>query len=456
MKKHYHFVGIGGIGMGTLASLLLDQGFCVTGSDLRQNFLTKQLVDKGARITIGHCAENISSADYVVYSSAISQDNPELRQAMSKGIPIYKRAKLLATIMSSKKGIGVLGAHGKTTTTSMVSHLLKNAGFSPTVAIGGIVNNGSYSAETGIGDFFVAELDESDGSFLFFSNQYNILTNVDLEHVDFYPSWESILKAYGDYICHIPKHGCLIACGDEKNIENLLAQTQVKKITYGLGSFNDVHASEVRNCGFSSSYDLWHKNHRLGSIVLSVPGEHNIVNSLAVVCLGLELNIDFSIIKQSLLTYQGVQRRFSIRFQKNNVLVIEDYAHHPREIEATLATARHLDYKRLIVIFQPHRYSRTKKFLDEFARSFMHCDHVIVTDIYAASEKPLAGINPNLIIDKIKENKILSAEYLPMNEIPLNLSNLIRSGDMVVILGAGDIDQILKDLIDALDHKLKK
>jgi len=453
MKKHYHLIGIGGIGMGTLASLLLDQGCAVTGSDLKGNLMTAQLMEKGAYIAIGHHSKNINAPDYIVYSSAVPSENPEIKAAKAKKIPILKRAEVLAALMTKKRGIAVAGAHGKTTTSSMVAHILKTAGLHPSVAIGGVVNNGLYSADTGSGEFFVAEVDESDGSFLYFTPQYSILTNIDFEHVDFYQNWENILNAYRQYLSNTKHDGCIIAFGDDENIQRMLGEIKKKYVTYGFQEHNAFKARSIVCDGFCSTFECVFNEETLGTISLGVPGKHNILNALAAAALARELNIDFKIIQESFSSYQGVQRRFTPKLKNKDILLIEDYGHHPTEIAATLAAAKGFEGFRRIVIFQPHRYTRTKFLMQEFSECLKDCDYLILTDIYAASEKVQKDVCATEIIERLKQKKQIPSVFLKIDKIVDHVMEIVQPKDLILVLGAGNINQIIGSLAEKLTKK---
>ena len=368
MNKHYHLIGIGGIGMGTLASLLLDKGHTVSGSDLKSNDICKGLHARGAAINIGHCAANVApKADYVVYSSAVRVNNPELIEAQSRNVPVLRRAEVLAQLVNQETAITIAGAHGKTTTTSMVSSLLINAGLSPTTAIGGIINGTSpYNANLGKGKYFVAEVDESDGTFLYFRPHYSIITNMDFEHVDFYKSWDAICQAFVKFMDCTQNGGKLIICGEDKKLLELAGTSKVGKMVYGTGNDMDVRAEHMVIDGFHSSFVCQTKKGKVGDFELNVPGRHNILNALACISLGLELGISYEVMFKTLKSFTGVKRRFQLKGRVNEVMVIDDYGHHPTEIAATLNAARLFSPKRLITVFQPHRYSRTKFLLNEF------------------------------------------------------------------------------------------
>ncbi|MFA6379076.1 MAG: UDP-N-acetylmuramate--L-alanine ligase [Candidatus Omnitrophota bacterium] len=447
MKQHYHFIGIGGIGMGTLALLLIDDGHKVSGSDLKENILTDQLRKKGAVVYLGHQKEYVKDSDYIVYSSAIKDDNPEIREAKLRNIPILHRAKLLAEVMSSKKAVTVAGAHGKTTTSSMVSSLLKAAGLNPTLAVGGIMNNTGASADSGKGEYFVAEVDESDGSFLFFKPFYSIVTNIDFEHMEHYQTWENMLQAYAQFFSQTNPLGVRIICGDDPCLKELALQQKGSMLTYGLSKDNDVTALDVKFQGLASCFRCYEKGKDLGEIELHIPGKHNVVNALAVVALSRLMKIDFSIVQKSLKDFTGVQRRFTKRGEVNGILFFDDYAHHPTEIKATLSAARLLDPKRVIALFQPHRFSRMKFLRKEFIESLQNCDYLILTDIYAASEEPIEGVDALSILRDLKASSSRPTFYFKQPEIAQHLRNVLAPGDLVITLGAGNINQVLNDLI---------
>ena len=452
MKKYYHFIGIAGIGMSGIAQLLLKSGFSVSGSDLKENLITQQLESLGAKIFLGHNTQNITSQDVVVYSSAIGQDNCELRQARSLGIPLIKRAEALAELMQEKTVITIAGSHGKTTTTSLVSFMLMEAGLCPSVAIGGILNNINTNACLGSGKLFVAEADESDGSFLSYEPKYSIITNIDREHLDYYHNFDNELDAFRLFIKRTQVGGCVFACSDDVNLLKLMRAYEEKHIFFGLDTLADIYAKNIKFNGLLSDFDGYFKNKFISRFHLALGGRHNISNALSVIGLGLELGIDLKHIRNSLERYKGAGRRLEIKFQSAKYLVIDDYAHHPTEIKATLAAVANLKVKRKIVVFQPHRYTRTQLLLNDFAQSFAQADYLIITDIYAASEQPIEGINTLVLLNKIKEfypdKEVL---YLAKEGILPHISGMIREGDLVITLGAGDIVRFS----DALAQKLK-
>jgi UDP-N-acetylmuramate--alanine ligase len=452
MKKYYHFIGIGGIGMSGIAQLLLKSGFKVSGSDLKENFITQQLVSLGAEIFLGHRAQNISGQDVVVYSSAITEDNPEVRQAKILGIPLIRRAQVLAQLMEQKTAITVAGSHGKTTTTSLVSCMLMEAGLCPTVAIGGILNNIQTNACLGNGRFFVAEADESDGSFLNYAPKYSIITNIDQEHLDYYHNFGNELDAFRLFIERTQAGGCVFACSDDANLVNIMRRHEGRRLFFGLENPADIYAKNIVFNQLLSDFDCYLKDKFISRFHLALGGRHNISNALGVIGLGLELGIDLKHIHSSLKGYKGAGRRLETKFRSDKYLVIDDYAHHPSEIKATLAAVANLKVKRKIVVFQPHRYTRTQLLLNDFAQSFAQTDHLIITDIYAASEQPIEGVSALGLLNKIKElDPKKEVLYLPKENILRHILGMIRDGDLVMTLGAGDIVKVS----DALAKELK-
>ncbi len=450
MKKHYHFIGIGGIGMGALASLVMAQGHHASGSDLKDSAMTQRLKEEGAKIFIGHDARNVEDADFVIFSSAVDENNPELKTATARNIPILRRAQLLSQLMQGHIGITVAGAHGKTTTTSMISNLLINAGLQPTTAVGGIINGTTNNARLGAGRHFVAEVDESDGSFLYFSPQYSVITNIDFEHLDYYHNWENIIKAYREFIWKTTVDGVVIGFGDDERLMALLKASKRNFETYGFTKDHAVHALNIQFDHFSSRFDCIVHGKNMGPVVLNVPGQHNIANAMACISLGLKLNIDFNVIVQNLREYKGVNRRFQTIGTVDEVLVIDDYGHHPTEILATLSAAQKVKKNRLVVAFQPHRYTRLKSLLKEFAQSLTQCDYLIVTDVYAASEKPIEGITGARLSEEVQKISTKPVVYLEKDKIMEHLLKIVKPGDLVMTLGAGDITKISYELVEAL------
>jgi len=454
VKGHYHFIGIGGIGMSGVAQLFIRRGASVSGSDLKATPITDGLSRSGARIFIGHRAANVKGAACLVYSSAIHPDNPEIVEAKKLGIPLMKRAQALARLMRDKTVITVSGSHGKTTTTSLVSCLLLEAGLEPTVVIGGILKNIDTNARMGQGEFFVAEADESDGSFLYYHPDYSVITNIDHEHLDHYGSFENELAAFARFLDRTARGGCLICCGDDANLKSLVTANKNRHIFFGLDRSNDIYAERISFDGLSAGFDCFYKDKLAGTFRLALGGRHNISNALAVVALGLELGVGLAAIEKALSGYKGAGRRLEVKFQDQAVTLIDDYAHHPSEIKATLAAAKNLAHARLIAVFQPHRYTRTKLLLDKFAEAFEAADYIIITDIYPAGETPLEGVSAEAVFEKIRERcKDKPAYYLPKDKIGESLLASLKPRDLVITLGAGDITKVSDELARDLKRK---
>ncbi len=454
MNKHYHLIGIGGIGMSGIAKLLLRQGLKVSGSDLKGNKITGELQELGAEIFIGHNPINIQGPDLVIYSSAIGGDNPEIIEAKRKGILLIKRAEALARLMQDEAVITVTGSHGKTTTASLVSYLLLKAGLFPTVAVGAVMRNIDTNACLGNGKFFVAEADESDGSFLYYRPKYSIITNIDYEHLDYYKDFKNEIAAFGKFINNTEKNGCVFACSDDINLKGILKDYNNKYVLFGLNDGAHIYPRNIEMKHLSSEFDCFYKNKFIDRFYLALAGEHNISNALSVIALGLELGIDLKFIKDALRNYKGAKRRLEIKFEDKDYLLIDDYAHHPTEIKASLSALKHLESARLIAVFQPHRYTRTKLLYEEFSRSFDSADYIIVTDIYPAGEKPQEGVTSELIYDKIKERLPDKQIYLlPREKIAEHILKIIKPHDLLVTLGAGDIVRICDELVEKLKGK---
>ncbi len=452
--KHIHFVGIGGIGMSGIAELLLDLGYKVSGSDLRSSEITRRLESLGGTLYQGHRAEGIAGADVVVASSAVTETNPEVAAAYEQQIPVIQRAEMLAELMRLKNyGIAIAGSHGKTSTTSLVAAILAEADMDPTVVVGGKVDClGGSNARLGTGEFLVAEADESDGSFLKLSPVIEVITNIDLEHLDYYRDLAHIKDTFLEFIRKIPFYGAAILCLDDTNIAGLLPQIQCRKITYGFTEQADLHAAKISVHGRSSEFTVFFKGTELGRIRRNSPGRHTIYNTLAAIAVALELEIDFTIIARALAAFEGVQRRLEVKGEKQGVLVIDDYGHHPTEIKATLDAVRDgWPDRRLVVAFQPHRYTRTKGLFDEFATAFYRADILVLTDIYAASEEPIAGVNSETLLQAIKQHGQRQAHYhADLATLPEYLADIVCKGDLVLTLGAGNIVGTGEQLLDLL------
>jgi len=453
-KKHYHFIGIGGIGMGTLASLLLAKGHKVSGSDLKESELAAELRKNGAVVSIGHHASNVQTPDHVVYSSAIPMTNPEMMESVMRNLPLLKRAEVLAQLVNEETGITIAGAHGKTTTTSMISCLLLNAGLKPSTAVGGIINGNAYNAHLGEGKYFVAEVDESDGTFLYFRPMYSVITNIDFEHVDFYKDWKGITDAYSKFIQHTNEQGVVIACAEDAKLKALVESSGRKALYYGLNDSCDVWASHIVSDGFHSRFECHTGRGKLADIELIVPGRHNVLNALASITVGLQLGISPALMQQTLKEFSGVKRRFQLRGKVEDIMVVDDYGHHPTEIDATINAARLFNPKRLVTVFQPHRYSRTKFLLNEFVQSLAKTDQLVITDIYAASEKPSAGVGTQELVDPLKALLGDRVQYLKKEDILSHLTQTVQAGDLVLFLGAGDVNQFCDPLISHLSKKV--
>lgn len=448
MNRHYHLIGIGGIGMSGIAKLLLKRKAKVSGSDVKENRATLELKRLGAQVFIGHALGNIEGADLIIYSSVINKDNPEIREAKTIGIPVIRRAEALVELMREKVVITVTGSHGKTTTSSMISYLLIEAGLCPSIAVGGVLKNIDSNAYSGDGKFFVAEADESDGTFLYYRPNYSVITNIDHEHLDYYGSFINELSAFKKFINQTEKTGCVFCCGDDENLKNLLNDYPYRRVLFGLNGDSDIYAKNIEFRGLSSEFDCFAKNKFIARFHLPLGGKHNVSNALAVIALSLEMKLDLEVAKRSLRNYKGSGRRLDIKFQDSNYMVLDDYAHHPTEIKATLSALKSLNRKRIIAVFQPHRFSRTKLLLEEFGRSFSAADCIIVTDIYAASEPPLEGIQASAVYEKIKKyNPDKEVYYALREEIVPKLLKMIEPRDLVITLGAGDINKVNDELV---------
>ncbi len=454
MLKHrnYHFIGIGGIGMSGLAKLLLSLGYRVTGSDLRPSEITRQLEAQGAQIFYGHNPENVARAEVVVYSSAIKPDNPELVEAQRKGLLVMPRAAMLVELMKLHRiNIAVAGAHGKTTTSSMVAAVLTAGGLNPTVAVGGKVNGFSGNAWLGKRDYLVAEADESDGSFLRMSPDIAVVTNIDREHLDFYPDLEAVREAFAHFLDQIRPGGRAVLCADDQETRRLALQVKVPVLLYGLGSEASLRA-EILEEGLKSRFLVVYQGKSRGEIRLNLPGRHNVLNALAAVGVGLCLGIPFADIARGLEGFSGVRRRLEQKAAVGNILILDDYAHHPTEIKATIAALRQAyPSRRLVVLFQPHRYSRTKALFDEFTKAFDQVDLLLLTEIYPASESPLPGVTGERLYQALRKRREAETYFSENKELLLARTlSLVQPGDLVVTMGAGDIYRVGEALAQEL------
>ncbi len=449
---HIHFVGIGGIGMSGIAELLINLGYTVSGSDLKLSHITKRLEKKGAKIFQGHSKGQIEGANVIVTSSAVSQENPEVVQAKQMVIPIIPRAEMLAELMRIKYSIAISGAHGKTSTTAMISAILNTAGLDPTVIIGGLLQGLDTNALHGNGDFIVAEADESDGSFLKYAPAIAAVTNIDLEHLDFYKDIEEIKDTFVQFINSVPFYGLAILCLDNEHVQNILPRIHVRYTTFGMSAQSDLQARDISFLGGKSKFSVFHMNHELGEIKLNIPGHHNISNALAGIATALELKIPFVTIKKALEEIRGVKRRLEIKGEKKGIMVMDDYGHHPTEIMATLTALREsYPDKRLVVLFQPHRYTRTQALFDEFTRSFYQSAVLIVLPIYAASEDPIEGVDSKSLCEGIQAHGHKDVSFAPDFTQALSMiTHKVGEGDMVLTLGAGDIYTLGEKLVEIL------
>ncbi len=442
--RQVHFIGVGGIGMSGLAEILRTLEFDVSGSDMREGDTTRRLARLGVRIDIGHAAQNVSNADVVVYSSAIPPTNPEMLQARAEGIPVITRAEMLAELMRVKYGVAIAGSHGKTTTTSLVATLLRAAGHDPTVVVGGRMEALGTNARLGAGDMLVAEADESDGSFLRLTPTIAVVTNIDPEHLDFYGTHENLKTAFVEFIEKVPFYGLAVLCLDHPDVQELLPRIRRRHVTYGLSPQADYSARNLSHRGTVSTFMAYRRAEPLGTFALRMPGQHNVLNALAAIAVGDELEVPLDEMKEALATFGGVARRFSVVAEVGGVALVDDYGHHPAEVRATLTAARSAFPGKVIVAFQPHRYTRTEQLFDEFARAFNDADHVLVTDIYAAGEQPIEGIDAAALVRAIAEHGHRSVAYISDRaDLAKQLAHYAESGDGVIALGAGDINRVL-------------
>jgi UDP-N-acetylmuramate--alanine ligase len=449
-----HFVGIGGVGMSGIAEVLLNRGYQVTGSDLKLSSVTERLGSLGAVIFENHRAENLNAADVVVVSSAVQLENPEVLEAHRRQIPIIPRAEMLAELMRSKYGITVAGTHGKTTTTSMIATILGYAGMDPTVVVGGRLNSLGSNAKLGTGDFMVVEADESDRSFLMLSPTLAIVTNIDEDHMDSYASLDDLKSAFVQFINKVPFYGAAILCLDEANVQSIIPRIKRRIISYGFGSQADVHISGAAYHGFHSEFQLRYRGEMLGQFPLNIPGKHNILNATAAAAVGLDLDLPPEEIRRALESFTGADRRFQIKGRVAGILLIDDYAHHPTEIKATLEAARSLGDHRIVVIFQPHRYSRTSHCFQDFARSFYQADLLILSAIYPAGEEPIEGVTSEKLVESIKSYGHKNVRFVSdVNDVASSLQPELAEGDLVLTMGAGNVWKVGEQLLRKLESE---
>lgn len=447
--QRMHFVGIGGIGMSGIAELLLNLGYKVSGSDLKSSPITSRLEKLGGKIYIGHDAAHVENADVVVVSSAVRPDNPEILEAKRRQIPVIPRAEMLAELMRLKYGVAIAGSHGKTTTTSMIATVLGYAGCDPTVVIGGRLNALGSNAKLGKGDFIVAEADESDGSFLKLTPTIAVVTSIDREHLDHYPNLAEIQSAFVAFANKVPFYGAAVLCLEDPNVQASIPRIERRIVTYGTSSQADLVASHVTFKSFGSSYAARHQGKLLGKVTLQVPGHHSVLNSLAAIAVGLELDIPFEKISAALEQFQNADRRFQIKGEKRGILIVDDYGHHPTEILATLSAARSSWDGRIVAVFQPHRYTRAQALEEEFARAFYHADVLVVLPIYGASEDPIPGVTGEKLSSQIKKfghrDVSYAEDFVAARKM---LEEKLQKGDLLITLGAGDVWKIADEFLE--------
>ncbi len=451
--RKVHFVGIGGIGMSGIAEILLSQGFEISGSDKSLSEVTNRLSDLGIKVYEGHSRENLKDADVLVYSSAVTIDNPEVQEAISRKIPVIKRSEMLAETMRLKYGIGIAGTHGKTTTTSMVGLALTEGNIDPTIIVGGKLSGlGGTNARLGNGEFIVVEADEFDRTFLKLTPVIAAITTLESEHLDTYKDLDDIKSAFIEFANKVPFYGFVVLCMDEPGLQDIIPHINKKIFTYGLTAQADMRAIDITHEKFFSSFTVEYKGKELGKIKLRIPGVHNVKNSLVAICIGIELGIEFNVIKRALESFGGVYRRFEVKYDKE-ILVVDDYAHHPTETSATLAGVRAGWDNRLIAVFQPHLYSRTRDFYQEFGRSFLNTDVFVCTDVYPAREEPISGVTGELIANATKSFGHKNVIYVQdKNNIPDVLKKLKQDGDIIITMGAGDIWKFGEKFIEMIKN----
>ncbi len=450
--QHVHFVGVGGIGMSGIAEVLLTLGYQVSGSDLKASPITDRLASLGATIYLGHRSENVAGAKAVVVTSALDPQNPEVAEARRLQIPIIPRGELLAELMRLKFGIAIAGSHGKTTTTSMVASILNAGNLDPTVVVGGRVAamQGS-NARVGKSSILVVESDESDGSFLKLAPILAVVTNIDREHLDHYASLEDIQTAFTDFINKVPFYGAAVVCMEDENIQQVFPNIRRRTVTYGRSAQVDLEIYDVTLSATGSDFFIRRSGADLGTFHLPVPGMHNVLNATAAIAVGIEMEVPLEKIHAGLAAFTGVDRRFSVRGVVRGVTVIDDYGHHPTEIKATLAAAKLSPYRRIVVLFQPHRFSRTKHLLDEFGTAFHQADAVYLLDIYAASEPEIEGVSTQALLDTIRSYGHRSAQYVSSIDEGVDvIARSAESGDLIVTLGAGSVSQAAEKIVDKL------
>ncbi len=453
--QHIHLVGIGGSGMSGIAEVLLTLGYKVSGSDLNPSDTTRRLEELGGRIAIGHQELNIGEAQVVVISSAVAGTNPEVVAAKAKQIPVIPRAEMLAELMRLKFGVAIAGAHGKTTTTSMVANVLAQGGLDPTMVIGGKVNALGSHARLGRGDLLIAEADESDGSFLRLAPTIAAVTNLDREHLDHYGTMERLNDSFLEFVNKVPFYGLAVLCSDDERLRELFPRVVKRYQTYGLhehsGHVPDFRATDISLRQWGSEFRVFFRGKNLGPFRLAIPGIHNVSNSLIAIAIGMELEIPLDLIRKGLAAFSGVERRFHLRGEKAGVMVVDDYGHHPTEVRATIAAAKQGWDRRVVVLFQPHRYSRSRDLVQEFAHAFDQADALFMTEIYAAGEQPIPGVSGAKLVEAIRAAGHPSANFVEQKDtLADQVLPTLRAGDLVITLGAGDIWKAGLAILDRL------
>ena len=459
--RRVHFIGVGGIGMSGIAELLANLGYAVSGSDAKQSAVTERLASLGVTVAAsGHAAVNVGNADVVVYSSAVRPDNPEVIEAKARRIPVIPRAEMLAELMRLRFGIAVAGAHGKTSTTSMIALVLERAGLDPTAVIGGRLSAFGSNARLGRGEYMVAEADESDRSFLKLSPAVAVITNIDREHMDAYGGFADLQQAFVDFANKVPFYGAVVACADDAELSHVLPRFNRRVVTYGIDGHFDISATGVALAGFGSRCNVVQRDihsgraTELGELALAVPGLHSVRNALAAVAVGLELDVPFERIASALAGFGGAERRFERRGIVNGINVVDDYGHHPTEIAAVLSAARAANPARIIVAFQPHRYTRTRDLMQEFGQALATADEVVLTEIYAASEEPIPGITADALAAAVSAGRRQPARVVrKLDDLASAVADLARPGDLVLTLGAGSIGGLATALLAELERR---
>ncbi len=436
-----HFVGIGGIGMSGIAELLLNLGFEVSGSDLKLSKIIQNLQEKGAIIREGHDSTNLNNSDVLVYSSAVKEDNPEIIEAKKRSIPVIRRAEMLGELIAVKQtSIAVSGTHGKTSTSSMIGSVLSEAKMEPTLVVGGLVKNLNTNSLLGSGEVIVVEADEFDRSFLLLRPTIAVITNIELEHTDCYENLKDLQNAFIQFSNAVPFYGVVIACLDSQGVQDILSEINRPVITYGISTKADFHVESMKFDGINTQYSVRNHQETLGEIALNVPGEHNILNSLACIALGMEMGIPFETIATGLHSYGGVRRRFEVKGIVDDIMVVDDYAHHPTEVRATLQAARNGWNRRIVAVFQPHLFTRTKDFHSDFARAFKDCDVLVVTDIFPAREEPIPNVTGELVAQSAMKLGHPNVHYEPdLDNLSDKLDTIVQPGDLIITIGAGNI-----------------